>query len=89
MSQGIAFDLLQTCNKIGLGQLPAPSLIGDMVIEPIVKDRAYGTFLNSTVSDKAIKTLLKQLRDRASHVDGPGSAPSCPMRFRRQRSQTA
>merc|ERR1719277_2480766 len=43
VSQGIAFDLLQACNKIGLGQQACPELLGDVAINPILKEEAYDT----------------------------------------------
>jgi len=82
VSQGIAYDLMKACSDIGVGKRNEPSLHGDVVIEPLDTAHAYATQLTSNASDKARSKLLEQIRKRALQEDGPGSAPSAPLRKR-------
>jgi glutamate--cysteine ligase catalytic subunit len=73
----IAHDLVKACNDIGLGRLPCPALLGQIVIEPVVKEMAYARLLDSIrLGPKQRCELLQRYRQRAAAVDGPASTPT-------------
>lgn len=85
VTPGIAYDLVKVCSDIGLGHLPCPALVGQVAIEPIVKDMAYARPLDSIrLGPKERCELLQRYRQRAAAVDGPASAPTATA-MRRQR----
>lgn len=85
VTPGMCYDLVMACNKIGCGQRGCPQVLGDVVIEPIMKDAAFGTPLYSAAGSKDLAALLRKIAARASAAHGPQSAPSNPLRERRRR----
>jgi glutamate--cysteine ligase catalytic subunit len=80
VSPGIAYDLMKACDDIGLGRLACPELHGDVVIEPVTAQGAYGTPLTGCSTLQARSKLLQKLTDRAQRDDGAGSLPHAPRR---------
>jgi len=89
VSQGIAYDLVQVCDEIGRGIRPCPELLGDVVIEPISREKTYyGIPLSGSVDRTAITKLLHQMCERAPDGDSPGQ-PCAPMRVRSMARQAS
>mmetsp|Transcript_57468 Transcript_57468/g.136650 ORF Transcript_57468/g.136650 Transcript_57468/m.136650 type:complete len:687 (+) Transcript_57468:42-2102(+) len=86
LTPGIAFDLCKACDEIGRGVRACPELHGDVKIEPIANEAAYGTLLQSTTSDEARSALIRKICARASEDDGPWSKPSAPTQARQRQS---
>jgi glutamate--cysteine ligase catalytic subunit len=85
VSAGIAYDLVQACDKIGRGQRACREILGEVAIESITKESAYGTPLRSALSGKgALPDLLSKIKARASNADGPQTAPTAPLRVWRR-----
>ena len=73
ISQEIAFDLMIACQAIGDGSLPCPELLGDVTVERMRKEDAYGQVLPGRLSSHERSELLSRLMTRAynprpSHV---------------------
>lgn len=73
ITQQIAHDLLTTCHGIGTGAILCPEILGDVVIDRVRKEDAYGSFLQGhlNVQERAalIATLVKRANQpRAAHV---------------------
>ena len=64
--QEIAHDLLSHCAAVGEGRAAAPSLLGDVVIEPVLPDGAYEVLLHVHACARARAHALARWR-----------APSC------------
>uniref|UniRef100_A0A7S1AJ05 Glutamate--cysteine ligase n=1 Tax=Noctiluca scintillans TaxID=2966 RepID=A0A7S1AJ05_NOCSC len=77
VSQEVAYDLMVLCDEIGRGVHTCPELLGNIVIEPVVKEGAYKTALDkSKLTQDERSHLLQNIRGRATGVDGPGSSPT-------------
>lgn len=77
VSDEIAFDLMQACTKIGLGELHAPELLGEVHIDPISPEGAYDAKLDSNrVQNSRLLNLLRRYTKRGSFVGAGGNAPS-------------
>ncbi|CAE7666942.1 GCLC [Symbiodinium pilosum] len=86
VSETIAYDLVHACSDIGLGRRPCPELLGDVIIEPILKDGHYETPLfGEKLGSEDRRGLLQKIMSRAAQCDGTFSAPSSAQ-MRRQYS---
>lgn len=65
ISQEIAHDLMQTCQKIGTGETQCPAILGAIKIEPVLREDAYGKALAGRLNSSEQSELLKTLRHRA------------------------
>jgi glutamate--cysteine ligase catalytic subunit len=66
----IAYDLMVACRDIGVGKLHVPELLGNVEIDPISKEGAYGTKLTShRVQNEHILNLLRRYTKRASFAE--------------------
>jgi len=83
LTQRIAYDLCKACDEIGRGIRPCPELHGDVRIEPILTEAAYGTLLTGTSSDEARAALIRNICARASQDDAAGSRPTAPFQARK------
>jgi glutamate--cysteine ligase catalytic subunit len=67
VSDEIAYDLMCTCRDIGEGKLHIPELLGDVKIDLITPDGAYGVKLDSTrTQNETLLTLLQRYTNRRS-----------------------
>jgi glutamate--cysteine ligase catalytic subunit len=91
VTPGMCYDLVKACDEIGTGQRRCPEVLGNVVIEPIRKDAAFGIPLDSSAggSTEGLAALLRKIASRASAKDGPQSAPSVPMKERRRRAASS
>ena len=61
----IAYDLMQTITNIGEGVTPCPEILGDIVIERVRKEDAYGQKLAGRLSKDERSVLIQKLVERA------------------------
>jgi hypothetical protein len=61
----IAHDLLLVCTKIGDGRIACPEILGDVVIDKVNPDGAYGTRLAGRLSVEERSALLASIMRRA------------------------
>jgi hypothetical protein len=65
------YDLMVACQDIGLGRLHVPELLGDIHINPITTEGAYGIKLDSKrVQNGRLLDLLRRYTDRDSFSGG-------------------
>ena len=77
VSEPIAYDLVHACSDIGLGRRPCPELLGDVLIEPVLKEGHYETPLfGEKLGPEDRRGLLQKIMLRAAQCDGTFSAPS-------------
>ncbi len=62
----IAHDLLTTCHNIGTGVTPCPEILGDVAIERVRKEDAYGSFLQGHLNSQERAALIATLVKRAN-----------------------
>lgn len=65
ISSDIAYDLLIACKDIGEGSIACPEVMGDVVIERVRPEDAYGHRLAGRLSTEERSELLKHLVQRA------------------------
>ncbi|GMH63001.1 hypothetical protein TrST_g9911 [Triparma strigata] len=64
--ESVAHDLMVACSEIGEGKRHEPSLTGDVRIEPVLKEDAYGVKLDSErVGEGKVFSLLQKYMKRA------------------------
>lgn len=63
----VADELLQLCEDIGMGRVPAPELVGDAFIAPVCVKDAWGPYLASQIST-AVPTSLMQPQSVSEQV---------------------
>ncbi|CAE7524816.1 GCLC [Symbiodinium sp. CCMP2456] len=86
VSETIAYDLVHACSDIGLGKRPCPELLGEVQIEPVLKEGHYETPLfGEKLGPEDRRGLLQKIMSRAAQCDGTFSAPSSA-HMRRQSS---
>jgi hypothetical protein len=62
----IAHDLLQTCSDIGSGNRQCPEILGDITVERVRPEDAYGSVLAGKLnSEEERSELLERLMQRA------------------------
>jgi glutamate--cysteine ligase catalytic subunit len=66
ITQQIAHDLLTTCHGIGTGAIPCPEILGEVVIDRVRKEDAYGSFLQGHLNSQERATLIATLVKRAN-----------------------
>lgn len=66
ITPGIAHDLLRTCHGIGTGDIACPELLGDIVIERVRKEDAYGSVLPGRLTSQERAELIQTLVKRAA-----------------------
>jgi glutamate--cysteine ligase catalytic subunit len=65
------YDLMVACKDIGLGRLHVPELLGDVHIDPVTTEGAYGIKLDSKrVQNSQLLALLRRYTDRESFSGG-------------------
>lgn len=62
----IAHDLLTTCHGIGTGEIACPEILGDIVIDRVRKEDAYGSFLHGHLNSQERAALIATLVKRAN-----------------------
>jgi len=80
ISQEIAFDLLVACQSIGDGSKRCPELLGDIVIDRVRSEDAYGQKLAGRLTTAERSALIERLVQRAGAERSSGS--STPARGR-------
>jgi glutamate--cysteine ligase catalytic subunit len=65
VSPEIAHDLMEACNGVGEGSLHVTELLGDIKIDRVRKEDAYGQVLAGRLSSKERSELVKALIKRA------------------------
>jgi len=71
ISPAIAHDLMVACHKIGTGERPCPELLGDIRIDRVRKEDAFGRVLQGQLSSQERSELLSTLVKRGQ-VTRPG-----------------
>lgn len=72
ISPEIAHDLLQRCTQIGDGRIACPEVLGNIVIDRVNPEGAYGTRLAGRLSVAERSQLLASLMKRADGVRSSG-----------------
>jgi glutamate--cysteine ligase catalytic subunit len=65
ISSEIAYDLMMACKGIGEGEIRCPELLGDITIDRVRPEDAYGHVLAGRLSPHERSALLQKLVERA------------------------
>ena len=81
ISESIAYDLMIQCKGIGEGTIACPDLLGDIVIDRVRPEDAYGHTLPGRLSQGERSELIENLLRRAYVPREPGQARGAARRI--------
>jgi len=82
VTQSIAYDLVQMCDRIGRGECKCPDLLGNVIIEPVKRDGHYPISIDRVSSrnrtQRLVDLLNKYVESATSSSDRSDQLPPTP-----------